>query len=119
MKILLVAPIHDYVSLFKQKEKLTFVKGQGQQGWLDALKNLGHTVRVFIYTDPIIFSRKSKVLQERFCKKFPLLSEKFKRIENKLSFLFLQNVFKNKKLLKLALSQKPHIIILSGGFTFI
>lgn len=118
MRILLAAPIHHYSEFLKQKNG-QFLKGQGQQSWLDALSELKHDVTVFRYTDPVFLPIKSMLYYEKIEKNFPLLIQKIKKIEDLFFYIYPVNYFKNIKLLYLSLTKKPDVIILSGGFTFL
>jgi spore maturation protein CgeB len=115
MNILLVGPIHREYQFYFGERNTPFVKGQGQQSWVDALEK-DHKVSVFRYTDSILVPNKIRVvLKEAFKKTFPLLFAKYRRIYDSYNYLFVDNYVKSLSLLHLAAKSKPDVIIISGG----
>lgn len=119
MKILLVAPIHNYSEYFKQKKKTEFLVGSGQESWVRAFRKLGHEVISFKYTDSAVFPTRSQIILEKLSPSYSLQFQKYNRVQDKFYFLLPENYIKNYKLLMIAIKKKPDIIILSGGFNFL
>lgn len=118
MQILLLAPVHREKEFLKQKDKLPFLKGQGQQSWVEALKELGHQVFVFRYTDSILTPQILRVfISEMFQRLFPVWKARYDRFKNSYYFVSLENYLRNKKLLSISNKVKPELIIISGGVT--
>lgn len=116
MKILLIAPVHREKEYLSQRGDYPFLKGQGQQSWVDALENLGHKVYIFKYTNSLIIPNWIRINISSFFQKIsPLFYGRLRRINDNLYFLSPENFLKNKKLLKLAFKIKPDLIIISGG----
>lgn len=116
MNILLLAPIHRRKEFLKQKEKSPFVKGQGQESWLEALERLGHTVQVFRYTDTVLVPEElSIVMEDVFQKISPRWYARYRKYNNLFYFLSLESFLKNKKLLHIVESFTPDVIFISGG----
>lgn len=116
MKILLIAPIHREKEYINQKGGYPFLRGQGQQSWVDTFEDLGHQVYVFKYTKSFITPDKIRInISSFFQKATPLFYGRFRRICDNFYFLSPESFFKNSKLLKFALKIKPDLIIISGG----
>lgn len=115
MNILLLGPIHRYKDFLQQHGQYPFVKGQGQQSWVEALEGLGHKVTVFRYTDTIFDFSVKKTFDGIFAKYFPKWKTRFNRVQSEFYYLSLENVLKNKKLLSIAEKSKPNILLISGG----
>jgi len=118
MRILLLAPIHREKEFLKQKGKYPFLKGQGQQSWVEALEELGHKVFVFKYTDSILIPNFVRIyLQDFLEKKIAAWYGRLRRFIENYYFISFENIFKNWKLLTIAKNAKPNLIIISGGVT--
>lgn len=116
MNILLVGPIHRKKEFLVQPKKFPFVKGQGQQSWVEAFTSLGHTVSVFRYTDSVFFPERFSVEMEFFLTKhFPRVYSKYLRFRDLCYASFLDSSLRSKKLLTFAKKCKPNIVIISGG----
>lgn len=116
MRILLLAPVHDEKSFNKQKGALPFVEGQAQLGWVRALEELRHTVRVIRYTDSVLYPNGPRIQAEALFKTLtPKLKNKYQHVQDKYYFLFPENVAKNIKINSVALKFKPDLILISGG----
>lgn len=118
MKLLLVAPIHNYSEVSLDNPE-AFLDGQGQKSWIEAFKKLKIQLDMFIYTDPVFLPKRSIILREKFEKHFGLLHEKIKKIENRFYYLLPWNYLKNIHIVIKCIAFKPSIVILSGGFTFL
>lgn len=120
MKILLLAPVHREKEFLKQKKKLPFLLGQGQQSWYEALKELGHEVFVFRYSDSIMIPNTLRIyLKSFFINNFPLLYAKFQRFQDRFYFTSFENIFRNLKIIAQSKKIKPNIVIISGGVSCI
>jgi len=118
MRILLLAPIHREKEFLKQKGKYPFLKGQGQQSWVEALEELGHKVFVFKYTDSILIPNFVRIYLQDFLEKLiPAWYGRLRRFIENYYFISFENIFKNWKLLTIAKNAKPNLIIISGGVT--
>lgn len=116
MKILLVAPVHKEKEFLQQEEKLSFLKGQGQQSWVEALENLGHEVKVFRYTDSLYIPNILRIYFLEFIQSnFPHLLGKYRKFKDKFYMVFLDTYLKSQKLLKMSKTFRPEVILISGG----
>lgn len=120
MNIILAAPVHKEIDFLKQKGKYHFLKGQGQQSWIEAFEKLGHRVYIFRYTDSILIPQILRVyIKEIFQRLIPLWKARYDRFKSKFYFFSLDNYLKNKRLISLVRKVKPQLIIISGGVTSI
>lgn len=116
MRILLLGPIHNE----KLKRAYFFPYAQAQASWVEALQNLGHDVKVFIYTDTLLLPSSLKVgLSDIFSKKLPKWHGRFLRYNSRFYKYSPENFLKNKKLLSVVKDFKPELIIISGGAAFL
>jgi len=118
MRILLLAPVHREKEFLKQKGKYPFLKGQGQQSWVEALEELGHEVLVFRYTDSILVPQVLRVYASELFQRFaPIWKARYDRLKSVYYFISLENYLRNKRLLSVSDKVKPELIIISGGVT--
>lgn len=120
MRILLIGPVHKEKAFLKQKGKRPFLEGQGQQGWVEALRRLGHRVFVFRYTDSILVPNMVRIyVGEILTNYFPRLKSRAQRFFDTFYYLSLENWLKNKKLMDIANNVKPELLLISGGVWFL
>lgn len=116
MKILLLGPIHREREYLLQKEKLPFLKGQGQQSWVEAFERLGHQVSVFRYTDSIVFPDKIRLFSTSFFQQvMPRWYSRYRRLKDAYYYFSFENSLRSYKLLEHAKNFQPDFVVLSGG----
>lgn len=121
MRILLLAPLHREKEYFNQRNNGNFfLLGQAHTAWIDALKQLGHKVFVFRFTDSVIIPNLLKVKFFGFFQKImPRLNGKYRKFFDIFYFLSIDNILKNFKLLSLVRIKAPEIIFISGEISSI
>lgn len=116
MRILLLGPVHREKEFLKQKGKHPFLRGQGQQSWVEAFEELGHEVFVFRYTDSILVPQMLRVfISDMFQRFFPVWKARYDRFKSAYYFVSFENFLKNRRLLSLSRRIKPQLLIISGG----
>lgn len=125
MKILLAVPIHakkEYIEQSKREIsdygeiKNELLVEQAHYFWLQALKELGHEVNIFIYNVSRLYTLSLDYRIEKFKKKhFVKLWEIQNGIRSRLPKLSLDISLKNKSLLKEIEVFEPDVFIMSGG----
>ena len=118
MKILLIAPIHWHAMWEKQKAdemarygeiRTPFVIWQGQHFWWKALRELGHEVEVYRYSDPTPYGQILR--QARKLEKISgFVGRRLRYLTQK---KHLAQV--NERIIQTATSFNPHVILISGG----
>ena len=116
MRILMVAPVHRELEFIRQNKKIPFLYGQGQEGWYEALKALGHTVKVFRYSDSFLIPNTLRIyLSSFFTNYFPVWKARFNRYSDKTNLFFWEDYVKNNKFKTLCNEFMPELILISGG----
>lgn len=115
MKILLLSQVPPYFESHR-KANQDFPSFQAQSFWLKALRSLGHSVKVFKYSDPVVkntrlVSRLSSLTE----KKLPRIFSKYRLLRNKYYQYWPDNRIRSAKLDRYIRSFRPNLIIISGG----
>jgi len=117
MKILLISKVPPHLDQLRP-ESLDFPKGQTQTYWLHALRALGHQVKVFRYSDSLLFPNRARIkLSVYIQQKFPRIWNKYRQALNKFFFFNPENYLRSQKLYRMIRDFKPHVLIFSGGIS--
>lgn len=116
MKILLIGPVHREEEFLKQTEKLTFLKGQAHQSYLETLEALGHTVTVFKYTDSYLVPNRIRISFNALLLRIaPQLFAKWRRFQDIFFYLIPDSYIKNVKLFNMCCENQFSYIFISSG----
>jgi len=117
MKILLVSQVPPAFEL-KRLQSEIFPEFQAQAMWLKALRQLGHQVQVFLYTDPTILPKKLNAqLHQIIGHALPNIYNKYRLSKNYYYYFFPENRYKSHSLHQTIVKFKPDKIIISGGIS--
>ena len=117
MKILLLGKVPAYFEQFRKVGE-SFPYFQAQSSWIRALRALGHEVKSFRYSDPILISPKTNAKITLFLSNnFPREFAKFRLFKNRFYFAFPDNYLRSAKLKSLIKSYQPDKIFISGGIS--
>ncbi|MFC1653876.1 glycosyltransferase [Patescibacteria group bacterium] len=115
MKILILTKVPAEYEKYRRKSQdiPTF---QAQYFWKKTLKEMGHSVKIIRYSDPVFFSIKfSKKVEQLLSNTSPGLWQKFRLFKNKFYYLFPQNHVRTEKIARQVKEDEFDLIIISGG----
>lgn len=117
MKIVLLAKVPAYFELQRQSQTI-FPEFQIQTYWLNALKEINHQTRVFLYSKSIFFPQIVQAkLEISFQKISPKSYAKWQNIKNRLYQYIPTNYVRSLQLLQKIKVEKPEVIIIAGGIS--
>ena len=115
MRILLVLRVPPYFDQFRANDEVIPAR-QFQVYWLQALKRLGQTVRVFRYTDSVVFPNDWRIKSELgWERRWTGSYHKFRQVINRGYRLNPENWVRAVRLWRLIKSFRPEIIIVGSG----
>ena len=117
MKILLLSQIPSVYEVHR-KPNQKFPDFQAQTFWIRALKELGHSIEVFRYSDSFIIPNKlSNLADRKLLETYPKLYSKIHMLKNKYYNYWPENKVRTKKLLSIIDKNHPDILLVSGGIS--
>lgn len=121
MKVLLVAPIHNYagfVAQYRKDRNIEFPDNQWHFFWVRAIRKLGHNIDVFTYTDfPFLSSYTSSKIHSFFITHMHKLYKVIDRFFYLFPYLSINNFFRNYLLYREARCSRYDILIFSWWTT--